>query len=192
MEHSRGKRGRLSSLDLLPDEAFPHVRAAIDALAERRRTQDDIREELNTHLLALGLDPVSRSAFNRKALQLAVVGEKIRLGRELAAAFAEKQAKMPEGDVALLINETVKTLIFDLVMNENFRDSDTSAKMMKEVSLALYRLEQARKISHGTRFAISATVAAQATEQVDIVAKAKGLSAETAEEIKAKILGIVH
>lgn len=186
------KRGRLSSIDLLPEEAFPHVRDALDALAERKRTQNDIREELNGHLLALGCGPVSSSAFNRKAMRLAVVGEKIRSAREMAAVFAEKAASMPDGDVALLINETIKVLIYELVTDQAMEDTGASAKMFKEVSLALYRLEQARKISHGTRAQVAEQVAVQANEQVDKVAKARGLSAETVEDIKAKILGITR
>lgn len=184
------KRGRLSSIDLLPDEAWPHVRAALDALAERRRTQEDIRNELNNHLLTLGCDPVSRSAFHRKALQLAVVGEKIRAAREIAAVFAEKQAAMPEGDVALLINETIKVLIYELVTEEGMTDASTSAKMMKEVSLALYRLEQARKISHGTRAQIAKDVGGKAMAAIG-AAEARGIIDKEAANKAREIMGFL-
>ncbi len=184
------KRGRLSSIDLLPEEAHPHVRAAIDALTQRKRPQDDIREELNGHLLALGFNPVSRSAFNRKALALSEVGERIRQGREMAAIFAEKMDEAPQGDVGLLINETIKTLVYDVIMDQALSDSSASMKMLKEASITLFRLEQARKISVKVHGEITDRVIEQTSEVVEAAVKERGLSRETAEDIKAKILGI--
>lgn len=184
------KRGRLSSIDLLPEEAHPHVRDAINALAERKRPQDDIREELNGHLLALGLNPVSRSAFNRKSLTLSEVGERIRQGREMAAIFAEKMDEAPAGDVGLLINETIKTLVYDVIMNQALSDDAASMKMLKEASITLFRLEQARKISVRVHGEITDRVIEQTSEVVDAAVKERGLSRETAEDIKSKILGI--
>jgi Protein of unknown function (DUF3486) len=175
------KRGRLSSIDLLPEEAHPHIRAAIDALAKRERTQDAIRDELNQHLLALGLDPVSRSSFNRRALALAKIGEDIRRAREMAAVFAEKMDEMPEGDIGMLINEMVKSIIYTM--------TEVSAKLLNGISLSLFRLEQAGNISVKRRREIEAGAKAKASQVVDTVAKARGLSAEVAEEIKAKVLG---
>lgn len=189
MAETRG-RGRLSSIDLLPDEARPHVMAAMAELKERRRTQDDIREELNTHLLAMGLAPVSRSAFNRTALWLAGYGERLTQAREVAAVLAEKLDEAPAGDVGLLLNETIKTMVYDIIMDQTLGDEAASVKMLKEAALTLHRLEAARKLSVHTRKQIVDDFAAKAEAAVDTVVKARGLSAETAEEIKAKILGI--
>jgi ribosomal protein L32E len=184
------KRGRLSSIDLLPEEAHPHIREAIEALNKRDRPQDDIREELNGHLLALGLGPVSRSAFNRKSLSLAKVGEKIRQAREMAAVFAEKLDDMPEGDVGMLINETIKVLIYELTQDIASLDVSVSAKMLKELSLALHRTEMAGNVSVKRRQQIEQRAQTKASEVVDAVAKSRGLSAETVEDIKSKILGV--
>lgn len=111
-------RGRLSSIDLLPEEAQPCVSAALAALSERKRTQEDIRRELNECLARLGLAPISRSAFNRKALQIAAVGRQLQQAREVAAVMAEKLSDLPEGDIGLLLIEALKTLIYDVIMNE--------------------------------------------------------------------------
>jgi Protein of unknown function (DUF3486) len=184
------KRGRLSSIDLLPEEAHPHIREAIEALNKRERPQDEIRGELNAHLLALGCEPISRSAFNRKSLALAKVGEKIRQAREMAAVFAEKLDDMPDGDVGMLINETIKVLIYDLTQNVVSLDVELSAKMLKDISLALHRTEMAGKVSVQRRKQIEDHTHAKANAVVDAVAKERGLSAETAEAIKSKILGI--
>ena len=192
VEDTRPKRGRLSSIDLLPDEARPHVIAALTALKERRRTQEEIREELNSHLLALGLDPISRTAFNRKALQIAAFGQELIQAREIAAILAEKLGDAPEGDVGLLLNETLKTMVYDLIMGTALDDEAASVKMMNQAALTLFRLEQARKISVVTRKRIIDDFAVKAGEAVEQAAKAKGLSHDTVEDIKSKILGITR
>jgi hypothetical protein len=148
---AKGKRGRLSSIDLLPDEARPHVIAAMAALKERQRSQDEIRDELNTHLLALGCAPISKSAFNRKALWLAGYGEQLTQAREVAAILAEKLNEAPAGDVGLLLNETIKTMVYDVIMEGSLDEESSSIGMLKEAALTLFRLEQARKISVVTR-----------------------------------------
>ena len=110
----QGKRGRLSKIDLLPEEAWPHVKAALAHLAAAKRTAESIREELNGHLLAIGCDPISSSSFNRKSLQLAKIGADISRAREMAAVFAEKLTDMPEGDVGMLINEMCKVILYNM------------------------------------------------------------------------------
>jgi Protein of unknown function (DUF3486) len=182
------KRGRLSSMDLLPEDAWPHVREALDALADRKLPQEKIRETFNAHLLALGYDPVSRSAFNRKSLSLAKIGENIRQAREMAAIFAEKMDDMPDGDVGMLINEMVKVIIYNMTEDIAAKDIEVGAKLLKEVSLTLHRLEQAGNISVKRRREIELRASAKAADVVEKVAKERGLSAETAEAIKNKVL----
>ena len=186
----KSRRGRLSSIDLLPDEAQPYVLAAMSALKDRKREQESIREELNTHLLSLGCGPVSKSAFNRKALWLAGFGQQLIQAREVAAVLAEKLDKAPEGDVGLLLNETIKMIVYDIVMKGSLDDESASLDMAKDAALALYRLEHARKVSIVTRKKIMDDFGEKAVTAVDAVAKVKGLTAETVEAIKAKILGV--
>lgn len=183
------KRGRLSKIDLLPEEAWPHVKAALAALAENKRTAESIREELNGHLLAIGSDPISSSSFNRKSLQLAKIGADISRAREMAAVFAEKLDDMPEGDVGMLINEMCKIILYNMTAEISADDLETSAKMMKEISLSVYRLEQAGSISSKRRSEIEARARSKATEAVQTVAKERGISNDTAQAIIDKVLG---
>lgn len=184
------KRGHLAKIDMLPEEAWPFVKEAIKALADRRRTQDDIREELNGHLLGLGCEPVSRGAFNRRAMALSINGEKIRKTREMAAIFAEDPNNMPEGNVGMLIREMSLTLLYDLIESITLEGEPVSPKMIKEIALANLRLEQSGAITSKRAQEISEATKAKVAEVVSVVTKAKGLSAETAEEIKQKILGV--
>ena len=62
--------------------------------------------------------------------------------------------------------------------------------MLMFASRALKHAEEAQKISADTKARILRDFTTKAEEAVDKVAKAKGLTAETAEAIKANILGI--
>ncbi len=188
--NAQKKRGRLSSIDLLPEEAWPHVKAALAALAERKREAEDIREELNLHLSGIeGCKPISRTAFNRKSLQLAKIGADIASAREMAAVFAEKVNEMPDGDVGMLINEMCKVIIYNMTAEMSSMDMDVAAKMMKEISLSVYRLEQAGAISAKKQQSYIDRAKQEAGEAVKTVAAKKGLSSDVVNTILDQILG---
>jgi len=186
-------RGRLSSIDLLPDEAAPCVRAALDALAARKRTQEDIRAELNDCLSKLGLEPISRSAFNRKALQIAAVGRQLQQAREVAAVMAEKLSDLPEGDVGLLLIEAIKTMVYDVVMQQAMNDDGSDGlKMLSRAADAVMRLERARKTNAETRRLVMREFAEQAEEALERAGREAGLSAEAIAQIRREVLGVVE
>jgi hypothetical protein len=189
---TRAKRGRLSSLDLLPIEAQPFVRDAFRELGDRKRPAEDIRAELNAHLLGIeNAKPISRSAFNRKSLFLAEYGANIAHAREIAATFAERFGEDPNSDVGLLINETIKTIIFDVLMNRAMSDDETSMKLLKEAALTLQRLEMAKQSNVRTRVEIEEKIVTKAADVVEESARAAGLTPERARDIRHKVLGLM-
>ena len=126
----RRGRGRLSSIDLLPEEAEPAVMRAMDALKERKKPQAQILRVLNMELEALGIKPISKSAFNRKALWLATYGRQLEQAREIASVWAERLNETPEGDVGMLLGETLKTLIFDVMSESSLSKKSPSMVML--------------------------------------------------------------
>lgn len=191
MARGKATRSRLSSIDLLPDEATPYVSDAIDALKERKRTQEDIREELNSNLLELDIKPISKSAFNRKALWLAAYGQKLFEQREISAIMGEKLDEVPEGDIGMLTNEVVKSLVYDVVMGMALSGEPISPQVAKDVSLAIYRLERARETSVDSRAKIERNVKAKAVEAFDDAAAAGTIDADAAQEAR-RIMGFVE
>jgi hypothetical protein len=187
---AKQRRGRLSSIDLLPEQAEPHVLAALEALRERKKPQQQILAELNAALADYGIKPISRSAFNRKALWLAAYGRQLEHAREIAAIVAEKLDEAPAGDVGLLLGETLKTIIFDVLSEASLSDESASMKMLAQASIGLRNLEQARRMSVQTRQKIMTDFVRKADEAVEKVAEQRGLTAETVEVIKAQILGV--
>lgn len=184
-------RGRLSSIDQLPREAEPFVAAAIKALNDHNRTAEDIREELNHHLLGLAdCKPVSRSAFGRYSLQLALNGRRIHEAREIAAIFAERMDEIPEGDIGLLLVETIKTMIYDVMMDATLDGESASIKMLVTAAEAVERLEKARNANVRTaKLKRDNFVEDAATAAVEAATK-RGLSAETVDQIKHAVLGV--
>ena len=189
----KARRGRLSSIDLLPDEAAPCVSAALAALGERKRSQEDIRAALNRCLAELGLPPISRSAFNRKALSIAAVGRQLTQAREVAAIMAEKMDNLPEGDVGLLLIEALKTMIYDVVMREALPDDGepSGLAMLSKAADAVMRLERARKTNAETRRLALRDFADQASEVLERAGRETGLSAETVKLLRNEVLGVV-
>lgn len=189
----RAGRGRLSSLDLLPPEAEEDVIWAYEQINKRKRTQDDIRDSLNTRLIARGLKPISRSAFNRAAVRTARMAHRLGEVREIAAAVASKFESGGDEDLTLLVSETIKSVVFEILEKADparLKPDSFTAEMLANLALALKNAEAAKKISADVRTRIEKEFATKTGAAIEQVARAKGLTPETVEAIKAKILGV--
>lgn len=185
-----GRRGRLSTIDMLPDEAGEDVRWAIGELNARKRTAESIRLELNERLLGLGCDPISSSSFNRYSVFIARHGQAMSQVRGVAALIAERMDEEPDGDVGLLLAETIKTMIYDVMMQEALSDEAPSMKMLLAAAEAVQRLELARSTNLKAAHFKREKFIEKAAEMAEEVAREKGLGTETVEAIKSAILGV--
>ncbi len=61
---------------------------AVGELNKRDKTQDEILFELNDRLAAKDIDPISRSAFNRKSVKLAAMSNRLNEARHIFAGLA--------------------------------------------------------------------------------------------------------
>jgi hypothetical protein len=199
MKAARITRGRVSAIDQLPEWADEARSWAFEALKERKLTQLDILDGFNDRLRAASLAQdaraevpvISRSAFNRTAMQIAIHGRRLQETREIAAVLAPKLDQAGDNSVTLMVAETIKTLIFEMLGNAGNMPADSAtAEMLMMTARALNAAEQAKKISSETRKKIEAELQDKASKAVDAVAKTAGLSAETVDKIKSRILGI--
>jgi hypothetical protein len=194
----RRGRGRLSSIDLLPDWAEPAVVAALAKLRDNSLPQIEILDQFNAELRALGFaagvtDPpqISSSAFNRKTMRLAQHGRRLAETREIATALASKLETGGDEDLTLMLSETIKTLVFEMLERaEGLNAADWSAEMMANFALALKNAEQAKKVSADTRVLVEKNFAKQAEAAIDKVATAKGLTPETVRDFKRQLFGV--
>lgn len=180
-------RGRLSSIDLVPEHAQDEVMWALAQLNRRERTQEDIRFELNGRLAVKGVEPISRSAFNRKAVRLAAMKRRLDEARHIFVGVADQftPEKVDESNIG--IGEVLKMLIFELT---DASGGEVSTKGAMELAKAYHSVISGQKLSAERRQKVQADYAKAAGAAVDAVAAEKGLSAETVEQIKAKILGV--
>lgn len=195
------RRGRLSEIDQLPEWADEAKLWAFDQLKKRKKSQLDILDEFNRRLRAgamahdvtLVAPVISKSAFNRTALRIAKLSNRLEETRAIAAVLAPKLDEAGDNSVTLMVAETIKTLTLEMLTNagELTADSETS-KMLMECARAVKGAEDAKKISTDTRRKIEAELKDKAGKAVDEVAKTLpgGLSAEAVQTIKEKVLGI--
>ncbi|ACF01889.1 Mu-like prophage FluMu protein GP27 [Rhodopseudomonas palustris TIE-1] len=198
MKAARHKRGRLSEIDKLPEWADEAKLWAFEQLKERKLTQLEILDGFNGRLKVAAFeqgitDPpvISRSAFNRTAIRIAILSRRLEETREIAAVIAPKLDEAGDNSLTLMVAETLKTLISEMLGNAGELTADgATAEMLMMTARALAAAEQAKRISADGRRKIEAELNAKASKAVDQVAKAKGLTTETVDAIKAKILGI--
>jgi hypothetical protein len=131
-------RGRLSSLDQLPEEAQDDLIWAISQLNARKRTQADILFELNDRLEVKGIEPISRSAFNRRATRLAKRTMQLEERRFIYAGIAERLTPEEVGKNDLVLGEFLKALIDEILDTEGLDSKNAMelAKAYKETIIA--------------------------------------------------------
>lgn len=165
----RQGRGRLSSVEQLPEHAEAAVARALELLAERKLTQVQILDDLNAELAALAppVAAISASAFNRFSLRFSAQARRLREAREAAAAIAERMEDMPEGDVGLMVGETIKALLNDLMLDRVVDGESLSMADLRAAAETVQRLESARKASHDIQARARTEVMRRAAQAVD-------------------------
>lgn len=189
-------RSRLSGIELLPEECGPAVAKAAEALQDRSRTQLDIYEEFFNDLDALRQEhrgeleftTPSFSAFNRFSIRLATMSMRMNQTREIASTIAAKFDAQASDDLTLIAAEAIKTLVFEVLTSAGEAGIDPKGAMA--LANALRAATQAQGVSTARRQKIEKEFGEKVDDAVEKVAKVKGLTAETAEAIKAQILGV--
>lgn len=180
-------RGRLSSIDLLPEEAGDDIVWACQQLAARDRPQSDILFGLNDRLEAKGLEPISRSAFNRKAMRLAAAQRRMSEARAMFEGLSSQFTAADVDDNTVILGEFIKTLIVELVDDQA---GNKTPKEAMELARAFHATVAAQKISTDRRQKLEAEFKTAAVQTIETVAKRQGLTRETVDSLRAEFLGI--
>jgi len=171
----------------------PALREELDRLLrDDRHTIAEITE----HLRGLGA-PVSQSAIGRYHQKFDQIGKRMRESREIAAVWAAKIGKEPQGDIGRVVMEMLRTLAFDVTLDLTEVDPETGQpKALMEpgaigaLALAMQRLESATKTSFERELKARKAALEEAAKVVEKIAAKGGMKAATREEIKRGILGI--
>jgi uncharacterized membrane protein YheB (UPF0754 family) len=189
--HKKTRSGRLNSLDLLPIEAEDDVIWAYKEIHKRKMTQADILDQLNLRLTLKNIKTISSSAFNRAAIRTARMAHRLGEVKEIATALATKFEDGADETLTLLVSETIKSMVFEMLENSGkIRTDGASAEMMMNLSRALKHSEEAKKISADTRKMVEKDFAVKTEETLHLVAKKQGLSNERVVELRREFLGL--
>lgn len=189
-------RGWLSSIELMPSECDGIIAWAAQELSNRERTQTDIYAEFVTrceklmaeHRGELEFRIPAFASFNRYAVRMARLTRRLDQTRAIVAQLAEKFDPADADNLTVMAAETLKALVLNMLAEA---DEDTiDAKSVMQLATALRQAMAAQSVSTDRRLKEEAQMAKKVDAAVDAVAKAKGLTAETAEAIKAQILGV--
>ncbi|MGV1829705.1 DUF3486 family protein [Agrobacterium vitis] len=194
-------RGRLSGIELLPEECGPIVAWASDALQDRDRTQTDLYKEFVSKLRALDreyrgeleISIPSFSSFNRYSVRLASMTRRLDETREIATAIAGKFDAQSSDDLTLIAAEAIKTLIFELLTSKG--ESGIDPKGAMALANALRASTQAQTVSSDRRRKVEADfkqkadkVFATVSNQMEAQGKPDGQ--EVLRKIREDIYGI--
>lgn len=188
-------RGRLSSFDLLPPECEGLIAQAASDLADRDKTQTEIYAEfvagcqrlMAEHRGELEFDIPAFSSFNRFSMRRARLSRRLDETRAIVATLAEKFDAKKSDDLTVITAETIKALV--LHMLSDAADGIEPLAAM-QLATAFKAATQAQNVSSDRRRKLEAEFKDKVESAVETVAKAKGMTAETAEQIKAQILGV--
>ncbi|MFZ5760956.1 MAG: DUF3486 family protein [Thermodesulfobacteriota bacterium] len=180
-------KNRPSSVDMMPDDIRDQLQAL---LRDPRVTQLEATARINAILEEEGHPKISKSAVNRYAVKMDEVGKRLRQSREVAGMWINRLGAEPQGKVGHLLNEMVRTLAFEAVLDFSEGDDKASPKMIKDLATAIHRLERASSENVKREEEIRRKALADAADQVAKVAKHGGMSAATVQQIRTEILGI--
>jgi hypothetical protein len=141
---------------------------------------------------------LSRSALHRHGIDVRRVAEKLQQSREVTAALvAELGDSAAQGKQGRLLVEMARSIVFDLLMKIQMAEGDGLPLTPMDVAFVgkgLAELGRALRLDQDfeTKIAEAAEKRTKqaAVAEVDAVAREKGLSADTVNAIKSKILGV--
>lgn len=188
-------RGRLSSFERLPSEADHIVAWAASELSDREKTQTEIYSEFVTRCEALMKEHRGElefsipafSSFNRYSIRQARLSRHLDQTRDIVRVLAEKHDAKASDDLTVMTGEMIKALVLHLTGEAA---DGMPPKDLMHLASAVKSAQQAQNMSSDRRAKEDRKLAERVGEAVDAVVKAKGLTAETAESIKAEILGV--
>lgn len=174
-------RGRLSSIDLLPEECEPDIAWASEQLRARTKPSKMILAEFNARLADRGIGPISKSAWGRYAVRRAIQFRKLDEARRIGAELVPSLGTDGPDHVTMMITEMVKVAAFELLEGGN-----VSTKSLMELSRAVSSAVSSQKASAEHRRQLEVEVdarLAKAAAEIKKVGVAAGTAPETLDKI---------
>jgi len=184
----REGRGRLSSIDMLPEEADDDLAWAMEQIRGRTMPQTAIVVEFNKRLADRGIAGVSKSAFSRWSVRKSIQFRKLDEVRHITSAIVGDLGTDGADQVTVAVAEMLKVAIYELL-----ETGTADSKGVMEMARALTSVVSAQKASHEHKRKLEERVAQQmeqAASKVEDVAREAGMSDERAVWMRKKLLGL--
>lgn len=188
LKDRREGRGRLSSIDLLPEDAEADIVWALEQLRERTMPQNAILDEFNARLADRGVAKVSKSAFSRWSVRKALQFRRLDEVRAITGDIVTGLGTDGADEVTVAVAEMVKVAAFELL-----EAGDLDPKGVMELSKALGAVVAAQKTSTEHRRKLEERAAAQVDQALDKMGEAAreaGLSSDRVAQIRRDVLGV--
>jgi hypothetical protein len=193
---ARRGRGRKNGLEKLPPECDGIIAHANAELRDSKRDQIEIYREFYDSCQKLMADShgeldfviPSKSAFNRYSIKLATLSRRLDETRDIANQLAKSFDGEASDNLTVLAAEAVKTLVFELITDGG--EAGFDAKGAKALADALRSASQAQNVSTNRRQRVEKEFAGKVKEAVTAVAKQRGFSQDTVNEIYERVLGV--
>lgn len=182
----RKGRGRLSSIEMLPEDAQEAVNWAATAIEERKLPLNEILAEFNRRLVALDLEPVSKSAFSRYAVRQAILYREIEEGRRTTHELIEKLDLKGDTPIDVAFAEMLKVSALARVRPGQI-DEDGLLALARTIKI----IAETEKISEANRERRQqrAEDEKRKAEAISQETRRSGVSTETLTEIN-RLLGV--
>jgi hypothetical protein len=186
-QNRREGRGRLSSIDMLPDDAEPDVVWALEQLRERAMPQNAILDEFNKRLADRGIAKVSKSSWSRYAVRKAIQFRKLDEVQRMSAELVTSLGTGGPDQVTVAVAEMLKLAAF-----QRLEEGETSTKGIMELARALSSAVGAQKTSAEHRRRLEDEVRAKVDKAIDKAeASAEGPDAQAVlKRIREDVYGI--
>ncbi len=184
----REGRGRLSSIDMLPDEAEPDLVWAVEQLRERKMHARAILDEFNARLADRGIAPISKSAWGRYAVRKAIQFRRLDEVRRISDELVESLGADGPDQVTVAVAEMVKLAAFRLL-----EGGDAGAKDVNELARALNSAVNAQKTSAEHRRRIEQQLQDKlksVADRAETLGREAGLSADRIAQMRRDVLGL--
>lgn len=174
--------GRKSTLRRLPPEIQTEINRI---LSEGRLTLDELLE----HLRGIGVEGVSRSALGRQKQKIDKMAARLRQTREMTEALIrEAGPSAAEGEQGRLLVRSLRGLMLNYLAQ--VEEDDTDPKSFMAIARSLKDMAQANRLDQEYETKVRERIQKETVKAMEESAKEAGLSAETVEAIKSRILGV--
>ncbi|MFZ5749084.1 MAG: phage protein Gp27 family protein [Pseudomonadota bacterium] len=155
-------RGRLSSIDMLPEDAEPDILWANEQLRAREKPANAILAEFNARLADRGIGAISKSAWGRYSVRKAVQFRKHDEARRMSAELVAQLGSEGADEVTVMVAEMAKVAALEIL-----ETGKLDSKSFMELGKGLQSVVGAQKASAEHRRKLREDMLAKVDKAID-------------------------